>query len=388
MRLVPFFYPRLLSCLVAVLLLLSCRGIALAQQDSTEVGDGRFPGISQPQFRLMERVTFPGELVLDAAWLDERHYLCLTASANGAQVYMCNYETGEHSLFISPEFFDQYVCRFPDSFSLFMKISPAQHYLFLHWSDASGAYQWRLLDISDPPFFVNHAFAAPGGMQINDVLFSAADRFAIFTNDSFREGSDISMLVVDLESGEEAWRISTHDLSFVRRIWWDTAEDSKLCYASADLHNGEFRELPGLAILDLDHHSLSFDEQRSGLLMGDSADWGVIGCYLSIDKEGVPYYIRAQIPGEGNNMQVPLSDAPLDLGCLEQRGLILLRNTVNYSVSQLWLIDLISGDKLLVSRDCEHFEIGPDGRLLVLPPGNSELLVMQLFLPDAVLVQK
>lgn len=330
----------------------------------------------------MERVDFPGELIRDAAWLDERHYICLTASAEGARIWMCNYETGTRSVFISAQFFNEYVCNFPDCLNLSISMSSSQHYLFLHWADRTESFQWRLLDISDPPFFVSHTFTPPGGMRINDVLFSADDSFAVFTNNAFQEGSEVSMLVLNLESGEESWRISTHDLSFVSRIWWDRAEDSQICYASADLHSGEFQSLPGLAVLDMDRRSISFDEQRSGLLMGDSADWGVIGCYRTMDKENVPYYIRAQIPGHGDNMQVPLSDAPQDISCLEQLGLILLRNTLNYSVSQLWLIDLVSGDKMLASRDCEHFQIGPRGRLLVVPRGSNELHVMQLFLPD------
>ena len=46
-----------------LLLLVLLSGQALAQGESTEVLDERFPDITEPQFRLMERLSFPGELL-------------------------------------------------------------------------------------------------------------------------------------------------------------------------------------------------------------------------------------------------------------------------------------------------------------------------------------
>ncbi len=379
---VPFFCA-LRGLLLAVAFLLSGPAApAWSQGDSTPVNDGRFAAVTQPQFRLMERISFPGELIRNAVWLDDGHYLCLTVSPDGARVWMVDYETGERSLFISASFFGEHIAAFPECLNLAWSLSRSRQYMFLHWPDSAGQNQWRLLDISDPPFFVSKTFDPPGGMNIHDILFSHDDRYAVFSNDSYAQGSAVSMLVLDLENGSETWRISTHDLSFVRRIWWDDFAPEARCYAAVELQQGEFQDLPGLAVLDIGKQTLSFDSARVGMLMGDSAEWGMVSCFMSADQPDVPYFIRADIPGHGDNMQVPLSDAPLDLVCLDEPGLILLRNTLNYSISQLWLIDMLQGDKLLVSGDSEHFETGPAGRLLIVPRGSNELHVMQLFLPE------
>ena len=354
----------------------------LGQGDSTEIGDGRFSVVSEPQFRLMERISFPGELIRNAAWLDSRRYLCLTAGPPGAQVWTVNYESGERSLYISTPFFNEHIATFPECLNLSWSLSPSRRYMFLYWPDASGSPQWRLLDISDPPFFVSKSFTPPGGMRIHDILFSEDDHYAVFSNDSWSEGSEISLLMLDLANGSEAWRLSTHDLSFVRRIWWEQQDSQRYCMASAELQDGEFRQLPGLARISINEQTIEFEEARQGLLMADQAAWGKVECFQSNEKKDIPYFLRADIPGHGSNMQVPLSDEPLDLVCMDEPGLLLLRNTVNHSISQLWLINLLSGDKIVVSSDCERFELGENGRLLIVPRGSNELQVMQLFLPD------
>src|SRR5690606_17793557 len=156
--------------------------------------------------------------------------------------------------------------------NLSWSLSPSHRFMFLHWRDAAGSFQWRLLDISDPPFFVSKSFEPPGGMHIRDILFSDDDRYAVSSNDAYSEGSQISLLVLDLLNGSEAWRVSTHDLSFVRRIWWSGEPGDQQCLASAGMQNGEFRSRPGLAILDVASQSLSFDDERSGLLMADNEE--------------------------------------------------------------------------------------------------------------------
>lgn len=385
---VPFFCA--FSLLITLLAALSLpAGSALAQGDVTEVldspppmQDGRFAAVTEPQFRLMDRITFPGELIRNAAWLDDNHYLCLTAGPEGACVWTVTYNSGERSMYISPPFFNEHIARFPECLNLSWSLSPSHRYMFLHWRDSAGQFQWRLLDISDPPFFVSKSFEPPGGMHVHDVLFSDDDRYAVFSNDAYSEGSEISLLVLDLLNGAEAWRVSTHDLSFLKRIWWSGETGAQHCLASAELQNGEFRSRPGLAILDVANQTLSYDNERSGLLMADNAEWGSVGCHIASRDQEAPYYIRADTWHLGSNLQVPLSDAPLDIACLSEPGLILVRNTDNYTVSQLWLINLQTGDKHLVSRDCEHFQVSDDDRLLVVPRGSNELHVMQLFMPD------
>lgn len=379
---VPFFSITACRLLLAFTLLAAFPAQALCQGDSTEVDDGRFPALTHPQFRLMERTTFPGELIRNATWIDAEHFLCLTAGPEGARVWTVDFEDGDRSLFISPPFFNEHIAGFPDCLNLAWKVSHSAKYLFLHWPDSTGDYHWRLLDISDPPFFISKSFAPPAGMRVNDILFSPDDHYAVFTNDAFSEGSQVSLLVLDLVAGEEAWRLSTHDLSFLRHIWWDDSSTDPACFASADLHNGEFHDSPGLAVLDIAVQELEFDASRRGLLIGDSADWGSVACYRDPDSEDSPFYLRADIDGHGENRQVPLSDEPLQLHCLQETGMVLLRNTVNYTVSQLWLIDLINGDKMLVSGDCERFSAGPDGKLLVIPRGSNEVQIHQFFRPD------
>ncbi|MEZ5338617.1 MAG: hypothetical protein R3F46_10155 [bacterium] len=378
----PFFSAIFRIQALGLLLLLLLSAQALAQGESTEVLDERFPDITEPQFRLMERHSFPGELLRSAAWQDPSHFLCLTAGPEGARVWSVDYESGERSMFISPPFFNEHIAGFPDCMNLSWSLSPSLHYMFLHWQDSSGEARWRLLDISDPPFYISKSFDPPGGMRIHDILFSDDDRFAVFSNDAWSEGSEISLLVLDLQNGSEAWRLSTHDLSFLRRIWWAGETGSQVCMASAELRNGEFRETPELAIIDVQQQQLSFDDERRGLLMTDNADWGSVACLMSPERPEAPFYIRADTRDFGTNLQVPLSDEPLDLICLSEPGLILLRNTVNHSVSQLWLINLHSGDKHLVSSDCSYFEVDRQGKLLVVPRGSNELHVLQLFLPQ------
>ena len=331
---------------------------------------------------LSARVNLSHGLVQRAAWVDNDHFLTLVVSPGGAAVWRTSFTTLSREKFLSSQFIEEYLCGAELAPRLSWTLSPAKRYLFFSWFLDDGSRKWALLDISDPPRFKLKKFAPPPGMQIERVLFSPDDRYAAFIHDSFREGSEVSVLILDLEQGTEHWRIDSHKLSFVNHLWWSGAIfDSPRFFATASLFDGQFLERPGVAHFDLTTKQIEFPPVRAGLLFGAETIWGKTEVYQNDSSLEHPYYLLATIPGYTTDAQIPLSSKPLSISALPEPGLVLLKNTSTGVTDALWLVDIISGDKHLVDSDCAEFSLTANGQLLVQAKMSNELRIYELYRP-------
>jgi hypothetical protein len=221
-------------------------------------------------------------------------------------------------------------------------------------------------------------------MQIAKILFSPDDRYAILVHDSYNQGCEYSILALDLETGTEHWRISAQELSFVSNLWWGGAIfDAPRFNAVASLHNGEFLDQPGIARCDLTGRTIDFAPENAGLILGSEALWGSVECYAAEAGADAPYYLRAAISGQGGDRTILLSDNPVTLTAMPNPGLVLLVNTTDWVTRQLWLVNVLAGDKLLIDSDCAGFSLAADGKLLVRAGGKNELRVYELVQPSS-----
>jgi hypothetical protein len=212
-------------------------------------------------------------------------------------------------------------------------------------------------------------------MAIASVLFSNDDRYGIFAHDPSIEGSDVSLLVFDLRSGEEVWRIAGSELSFVQGMWWSGAiTGAPRFFCTAKLYQGQFQDSPGLAVCNAKDKTVSFTSDTGGLLFGSEAIWGKVEAHRSTGGASA-YFLRSQIAGQGALADIPLSNEPLNVRLLAAPGAGLLSNKGETDSSQLWLVNLFSGEKTLVDKDCADFSTSPDGTLLVRARQENELRV-------------
>src|SRR5204862_442216 len=75
---------------------------------------------------------------------------------------------------------------------------------------------------------------------------------------------------------------------------------------------------------------------------------------------------------------IPLSAAPAKVTAMPEPGLVLLINAPDPQTSQLWLIDVLAGDKVMVDSDCADFSLATDSKLLVRAKSKNELRVYEL----------
>lgn len=331
------------------------------------------PGYS---YLLEERIYPSNGAISQVAWLDNSRYLTLALTPGGTEIYLHSYPTTTlPQLFMSANFMRNYICEPGLAGRLTWQMSPRKQYLFFSWFDDAGLHQWKLFDIANAPHFQLKNFQPPPGMFISRVLFSPDDRFAVFVHDSMHGESDVSVLVLDLASGSEQWRLSTQQVNFISELWWSGAiYDTPRFYAAAKLYNGQFEPHPGLAFFDIGTQALEFTPQENGVICGDQALWGKLFCYATGDPT-VPFVLAADIPGQELQRQVPLTAQPVRLKALPAPGLALLSNTDDWITNQLWLIDMFSGEKYMVDADCAGFALSPDGKLLVWARTRIELRV-------------
>ncbi|GEM_PF-2917704 len=327
-------------------------------------------------YELAERIYPSHGVVAGVAWLDSEHYLTLSLTPDGTEVSRHTYPTASlPEPFISANFMRQYVCGPELAGRLSWTISPRKNYLFFNWFTDSGNREWVLIDISGRPDFRIKRFEPPAGMQIRHALFSPDDRFVVFVHDAVNGGSDVSLLMIDLAAGVEHWRLTTEDINFVDELWWGGAMlDAPRFWGAAKLYDGQFQTRHGLASFDLQARECSFALGPDDILCGAEAIWGRAGCLASTGG-GLPYYLEAEIPGQSGPRQIPLSAHPVAVQALSSPGLVLLSNTTDWITNQLWLIDVLSGDKHAIDADCAQFSLAPDGKLLVQARTSIELRV-------------
>jgi len=327
-------------------------------------------------FVLEERIYPNKGAIAQVAWLDNDNYLTLALAPAGAEIYQHSYPTTTlPQVFMSADFMRNYICDPELAGRLNWRLSPRKNYLFFNWFTDDGNHQWRLFDISAAPRFQLKNFEPPAGMSIANVLFSPDDRYAVFIHDSMRGESDVSVLVLDLETGSELWRLSTQQVNFISDLWWGGAiYDAPRFYAAAKLHDGQFEPHNGLAAFDLTSQTLEFTPQAQGVVCGDQTLWGKLVCYAT-DEPQTPFVLDAEIPGQERRRQIPLSAQPIRLEALPAPGFVLLSNTEDRITNQLWLIDVFSGEKDLVDEDCAGFALSPSGKLLVWARTRIELRV-------------
>jgi len=320
--------------------------------------------------------------VQEATWLNDDYYLTLVLNPDGAAVWRHSWSATDKVKYLSSQFMEAYICPAELTHRLHWIVSPAKDYIFFYWFDDEGKRYWRLLDISDEANLRLKSFVPPEGMQIEKALFAPDDRYAVFVHDAYHEGSLTSILCLDLAQGSELWRISSGELNFVTQLWWGGAIfDAPRFYAIASLYHGRFYDQPGLATCDVHDHELSFRADTNGQILGAEALWGHVSCHSSVASAEMPYQLLATVTGQAENTMVPLSARPVAITLMPQPGLALITNTDDLATNQLWLVDLLKGDKTLVDSDCEEMSLASDAKVLVRSRSTNELRIYELVEP-------
>jgi hypothetical protein len=313
-------------------------------------------------------------------WLDNDNYITLEVSPDSVVVWRTSYSRPQREEFLSADFMRDYVCGPEDAGRLSWRLSPGRRYLFFGWRNDANERNWTLLDIADAPRLKLKRFAPPAGMQIDEVLFSPDDRYAAFRHDYSHEGSEVSLLVMDLAEGREYWRVPSGQLGFIERMWWAGAiYDKPRFNALAMLYDTNFFEKSGLAVCDINEKSISFSEQTYGVLMGAEALWGELTVHNSGGSEELPYSLVASVHGQDGDKVIPLSSGPSGLQMLPEPGLVLVgNNSSEGGADQLWLVNVLTGDKQAVDRDCAEFTVSGDGKVIVRAQAANEIRIYEL----------
>jgi len=363
--------PTLAGLAHLCLPVLLCAGLPVAAQAQS----------AGSTYELAASINLSQGLVTDAEWLDSDQFLTLEASPDGAAVMSTSLSTLQRRSFMSKAFITRHICGPEASARLEMQISPGRRYIFFGWRNELNERAWTLVDISAAPQFRLRRFTPPAGMAIANVLFSSDDRYGIFAHDPTVEGSAVSLLVFDLKTGEEVWRIAGSELSFVQEMWWSGAiTGAPRFFCTAKLYQGQFQDSPGLAVCNAKDKTVSFTSDTGGLLFGHEAIWGKVEAHRSTGGAS-PYFLRSQIAGQGVLEDIPLSNPPIRIRLLATPGAGLLSNRNDEDLGQLWLVDMFSGNKTLVDKDCADFSTSPDGTLLVRARKENELRVYDYITP-------
>ena len=96
------------------------------------------------------------------------------------------------------------------------------------------------------------------------------------------------------------------------------------------------------------------------------------------NSEGSGFVLAGSIPGHNGEKRVELSSRPVSLHLLPDPGLVLISNNPDGGADQLWLVNLLSGEKAEVDRDCAEFSVASDGKLLVRAQAANEVRVYEL----------
>lgn len=332
---------------------------------------------ADPSFNLTASVRMSRGYISQAGWLDDGHLLTLVITPNSAEVWRTDIDTLERDRFISGSLLTGHICPLELTSRLGWTLSPQRNYIFFKWFGDQGTRHWALLDIADAPRFRLKQFTAPSGMQISRVLFSANDRYAAFIDDSFIEGSSTSVLVMNLDSGEEAWRIASQQLSFVVDEWWREDLGPDTMALAASLFDGEFYPTASLATASIPDQAVEFSPAAHQLIAGTGADWGWAACSQVSNSTNPRYYMEIYEHGGGAS-RIELDLRPIDLQALQRPGCVLLLNSADLVTSKLWLVSTGSTRvPTLVDADCRDVAVSAGGKLLVLAGGSNEIRIYE-----------
>lgn len=376
-----------LLVLVAGAMLACAPGPACAQVNEVLVAPPRIhtpqvatpqrPPSGMPRFDLAARIKMSQGFAKQAVWLDDVHFITLVVRPESAEILRINYDTLARERFISSEFIDEHLGGQQHADRLAWTISPQKRYMFFSWFEDDGSRSWQLVDVADPPNFRLRRFEPPAGMQIERALFSPDDRYAVFFHDSYKEGGQVSVLVLNLQTGQEAWRINSSEVGFFKDAWWDGAVyDPPRFRATVMVHNGQFLDRAGLVTADIPTRRLAFTENTDGAITGASGVWGQVTGLQSAQGATPPYFLL--VSQRDNREQVPLSNVPSRIDLLPESGMLLLANQESPLVRELWLIDVNRGSKYLVDGDTAEFAFNAGGRLLVRGEQSNELRIYEL----------
>jgi hypothetical protein len=347
-----------------------------------KVAKAQKPPQDSPRFEQAARISMNQGLIREVAWLSDDRFIALVMRPDGAQVLQFDYDTLRREKFISSEFISKHLTGAADTDRLSWTVSPARRYLFFNWYLDDGSRHWKLVDIGSPPDFRIRNFEPPAGMQIERGLFSPDDRYLALFHDSNIEGSPVSILVLDLNTGKEVWRVSKDEVGFVKDAWWDGAVfDSPKFQATVMVHNGQFLKRAGLATLALQGKNLKFSENLDGVVTGATGLWGQALAMESTQGAQSPYFLLVSMPSSRESL--PLTSVPDDVQLLSDTGLVLLENIDRKNnVGELWLINATDRTKYLVDGDSAAFSLSVSGRLLVRGEQSNELRIYDYVNPQ------
>jgi WD40 repeat protein len=358
------------SALLCLLLCLIAAGPRSATAQDT-------PPAPVPAYDLVASVTMSRGYISQAGWLDDQNLLTLVITPESVEVWQTNIDTLDRDRFISSSLITGNICPLSLASRLSWTISPGRNYIFFKWFGDDGARHWALLDIADAPRFRLKQFAAPAGMQISRVLFSADDRLAVLIDDSFIEGSSVSVLVMDLEAGREIWRIPSQQLSFIADEWWRSDSGPGVLALGASLYDGEFYPTASIATADIARQTIEYTPDPHQLITATGASWGWAACSQLDGRPDAGYYLEVHEDG-ATSSRLELDLRPINLLALDTPGCVLLVNSADLVTSKLWLVS--SADMLEpvpLDADCRDLALSPGGRLLVLSGATNEIRIYE-----------
>lgn len=376
------------ECLLVVLItfiILLLQGNALAQDTSGGSWQSSTPDTkADTQFEIQGTINPSQAFISQVAWVDNDRFLSLAITPEGAEVWRTSYDFPRPERFMSQQFLTEHICPPEYIHSLKFQVSPGKDYIFFAWQGPGGVLQHTLVDISSAPSFRLKRFSLPPGMQVSYVSFSPDDTIVALGHDPYRKDCGISLLAIDLTSGQENWRIESHTLNFINNLWWShpASGPSKL-FASAQVYEGNFTDRAAHFTIDPQDGEVTPDTSLNGVIIGAEALWGKAWCSETRPGTEFPFSLNAEIPGTAVPLQVPLSSQIRDMQMLSDPGRVLISNTLDGITYQLWLVDLAKGDKYRVDRDCAEFALSTNDTLLVRGSQANQLRVYKLEIPGS-----
>ncbi len=361
------------------------QGLAFAQDNSGgswQTGlNGQKP---DTQFSLQGSINPSLAFVSQVAWVDNDRFLSLAITPEGAEVWRTSYEFPRPERFMSQKFLTQNICPPEYIHSLKFQVSPGKNYIFFSWQGRGDVLAHALVDISRAPSFRLKRFSLPPGMQVAFASFSPDDSLIVLGHDSFRQDCGISLLTINLTTGTENWRMKSHRLNFVSNLWWSNpANGANKLFASAKVFEGNFAERTSFFTIDPQNGEVAANAELDGVIIGAEALWGRTWVSETTPGTEFPFSLTAEIPGAAVQLQVPLSSPVVDMQVLSDPGRVLVSNSSDGSITQLWLVDLASGDKFRVDEDCAEFSLSPNDTLLVRGSRVNQLRVYKLEVPGS-----
>lgn len=374
--------PLLLLAAVVLLALLLPHGLPLlaAAGKSQPVIETPPPG--ELHFAGLGSCSPSAGVVHDAAFLDEQTLLLLVLGPDGARVQQTSIPPTEPVDLLSPETVAQ-LCPVQYHDQLHLVAGAGGQWLALQWTQA-GVGRMSLLGRAADGTYQPHSLTLPEGFAPARLFFSPGGRYLVLCHDALQQGSPASVLVYDVLTDKEYWRVDTQDLNFISLAWWGAGADSERFFLAATVHSGQFVDQPGIADFNLADHTWSFSQQGESLLLASDAAWGRAGAYRAVPGARAPYYLKYTPRGGELKLQpeqFPLNSEPVGLLALPDSAYVLLTNRNDLLSNQLWQVNLASGKRYMVDADCESCSLSAGGLLLVRGGEANSVRVYRLLHP-------